>query len=880
MKGGFWTTDWFVGAIMTVAVLALSQYGFFSPVEQAAYDWGVRLAPEPPSDRVAVIAIDDASLERLGQWPWPRTRYTEILERLEPAAPRSIALMPLFLEPQSDPGSEIVTDLLEFIGTSSLPALPRETEALNQRVEALTSRLADDSPEELEALRAYLETSRLTNEAGNDIEALIQYLREMRHFLNVDGRFAAQIGKSGNVFLAMQFAQSNLPGTTSGPLPDYITRQAIGTVHENAPPLLSGSPPPRVQHAAIPLGVLGRRAQGTGHVSGIPWTIDDLHQVPLAVAHETGYYPSLPLLLAARQLGLQPENIALELGRGIQLGAHWFETGPDLAILPAFYPGNGSHSGVDTYSFIDVLSGDVDVEVLRDRTVLIGATVPGLSQAAPTAAGDATPAVQRTASVISNLMRHHYKVRPYWGIWVAIVAYALIGLYLILLLPRLRAALATLLTMGLMLGLVASQALLMTQAALWVPLSHAVILLLLGHLALETKRVLLAHRYTTHREQMAESFRLEGLALQGRGKLDEAFAKLREVPLDDGMMEVLYNLGVDFERRGQFDRAQSIYQYMTGYDSDFRDLQHRMIHAKSMQGEGAPALKMSKSGRFLIAEGEDRPMLGRYEVLREIGKGAMGTVYLGQDPKISRTVAIKTLDLSQDFDKKEIEDVKGRFFREAETAGRLSHPNIVTVYDAGEAHQLAYIAMEYLEGENLAPYTRSSNLLPPETALDIIARCAETLAYAHRNSVVHRDIKPANIMYRPENGEIKITDFGIARITGASRTRSGMVLGTPSYMSPEQLSGKRVDGRSDLFSLGVMCFQMITGRLPFIADSMANLMYKIANEDHPSVRVLRPDVPDCIPPIIDRALKKNRDQRYATGEEMAQDIRNCLETLQ
>ena len=158
--------------------------------------------------------------------------------------------------------------------------------------------------------------------------------------------------------------------------------------------------------------------------------------------------------------------------------------------------------------------------------------------------------------------------------------------------------------------------------------------------------------------------------------------------------------------------------------------------------------------------------------------------------------------------------------------------------------------------------------------------CAETLAYAHSNSVVHRDIKPANIMYRPENGEIKITDFGIARITGASRTRSGMVLGTPAYMSPEQLSGKRVDGRSDLFSLGVMCFQLITGRLPFIADSMANLMYKIANEDHPSVRVLRPDVPDCIPPILDRALKKNRDERYASGQEMADDIRNCLKTLQ
>jgi len=877
MKGGFWTTDWFVGAIMTVAVLALSQYGFFAPVEQAAYDWGVRLSPETPSDRVTVIAIDDASLERLGQWPWPRSRYTELLERLQPAAPRSIALMPLFLEPQGDPGSEIVTDLLQFIGTSSLPALPLETEALDQQLRALESRLAGQGPEELDALRAFFDASRLSSEAGRDIEALIDYLREMRHYLNVDGRLAAQIGANGNVLLAMQFAQSNLPGTTSGPLPDYLKAQAITAVNDNPVPVFAGAPLRPANHAAVPLGLLGRRAAGTGHASGAPWVFDDLQQVPLVIAHESGYYPSLALLLAARQLGLQADDITVELGRGIQLGAHWFNTGPDLALLPSFYT-QGGDSGIEAHSFIDVLSGKVDAEIFRDRTVLIGATARGLSQSLPTAAGD-TSAVQRTAGIVSNLMRHHYKVRPYWGVWAAIVAYLLIALYLVLLLPRLRAAIATLMTMGLMLALAGTQTVLMTQAALWVPLSLAVILLLLGHLALETKRVLLAHRYTTHREQMAESFRLEGLALQGRAKLDEAFAKLREVPLDDGMMEVLYNLGLDFERRGQFDRAQSVYEYMTGYDSDFRDLQHRMIHVKSMQGAGAPALKMSKSGRFLIAEGEDRPMLGRYEVLREIGKGAMGTVYLGQDPKISRTVAIKTLDLSQDFEKKEIEDVKGRFFREAETAGRLSHPNIVTVYDAGEAHQLAYIAMEYLEGENLAPYTRSNNLLPPETVLDIIARCAETLGYAHKNSVVHRDIKPANIMYRPENGEIKITDFGIARITGASRTRSGMVLGTPSYMSPEQLSGKRVDGRSDLFSLGVMCFQLITGRLPFIADSMANLMYKIANEDHPSVRVLRPDVPDCIPPIIDRALKKNRDERYASGDEMAEDIRNCLKTL-
>jgi len=875
MKMAFWTADWFVGAVMTVAILVLAQYGFFSALDQATYDWGVRLSSAPPSDRVAIIAIDEPSLDALGPWPWPRSRYNELLRTLEAAPPRSIAFVPLFLRPQADPGADIVVDLLAFIDRSSLPGLSQEMVELGARIEALEARLGTQGPEELAALRRFLAESSLGGAAAADAGALLDYLRQMRHYLDADARLAARVERLGNVLLAMEFRESGGGDGNRGPLPDAVTRMALAAGPAEPPPPLGGPPAPSLREAALPFDRLGSAAAGIGHVSGTPWRIEEIQQEPLAVAWGDRYYPSLALLLALRELGLTPADVTVEPGRGLRLGPHLYRTGPDLAIHPAYRGGRA----IETHSFADVLGGRVPAERFRDRTVLIGATAPRYAQPAPTAADPDMPLVTRTAHLVSNLIQRDFNVRPAWGYWVALAAYALIGAYLILLLPRLRAAMATLLTLGLMFVLLGAQTWLLAGLSLWIPFSLAVVLLLLGHLSIEIKRILLAHRDTTRREQQAERSRLDGLALQGKGKLDEAFARLREVPLDDGLMEVLYNLGVDFERRGQFDRARSVYEFMTGYDADYRDLQQRMIHAKAMQGEGAPSPRLSKSGRFLINEGEDRPMLGRYEVLKEIGKGAMGTVYLGQDPKISRTVAIKTLDLSQDFDSKEVEDVKARFFREAETAGRLNHPNIVTIYDAGEAHQLAYIAMEYLEGENLGPYTRSNNLLPVATVLDLIARCADTLAYAHANDVIHRDIKPANIMYRPETGEIKITDFGIARVAGASRTRSGMVLGTPSYMSPEQLSGKRVDGRSDLFSLGVMCFQLITGRLPFIADSMANLMYKIANEAHPSVRVLRPDVPDCIPPIVDRALQKDRDRRYATGAEMAQDIRNCLKTL-
>ena len=269
-------------------------------------------------------------------------------------------------------------------------------------------------------------------------------------------------------------------------------------------------------------------------------------------------------------------------------------------------------------------------------------------------------------------------------------------------------------------------------------------------------------------------------------------------------------------------------------------------------------------------------MLGRYEIEKELGKGAMGVVYLGRDPKINRVVAIKTMALSQEFEADELVEVKERFFREAETAGRLNHANIVTMFDAGEEHDLAYIAMEFLKGKDLVPYSKQGNLMPLPRVMSIVARVADALSYAHENNVVHRDIKPANIMYEPESDQVKVTDFGIARITDSSKTKTGMVLGTPSYMSPEQLAGKKIDGRSDLFSLGVMLYQMSCGKLPFEGDSVAQLMFRIANEPHPDVRSVNPDLPDCLVAIIDKALVKDPEARYQTGAEFARDIRTCI----
>ena len=275
----------------------------------------------------------------------------------------------------------------------------------------------------------------------------------------------------------------------------------------------------------------------------------------------------------------------------------------------------------------------------------------------------------------------------------------------------------------------------------------------------------------------------------------------------------------------------------------------------------------------------DRATLGRYRIDRELGRGSMGTVYLGHDPQIGRAVAIKTMALSREFEGDELADARARFFREAEMAGRLEHPDIVTIFDASEDQGLAFIAMEYVNGHDLLRHTLPGRLLPVPVVLRTLARVALALAHAHTQGVVHRDVKPANVMIDTASDAVKVTDFGIARITDACRTRTGLVLGTPSFMSPEQMAGGAVDGRSDLYSLGVMLFQLLTGALPHRSESMAQLLYQIANDTAPDVRTLRPELPEALAHVVARALAKRPELRYADGAALAADLLAAARTL-
>lgn len=263
--------------------------------------------------------------------------------------------------------------------------------------------------------------------------------------------------------------------------------------------------------------------------------------------------------------------------------------------------------------------------------------------------------------------------------------------------------------------------------------------------------------------------------------------------------------------------------------------------------------------------------LGRYQIVSEVGKGAMGTVYKAIDPLIERTVAIKAINL--DLSKEELASFEERFYREAKSAGQLSHPNIVTIYDIGETDNVAYIAMEFLEGQSLRELLDSGAVLAIDRISRIAAQVAEGLAYAQKHGIVHRDIKPANIVIT-RSGVVKITDFGIAHMPSASRTQAGMVLGSPKYMSPEQVVGKTVDGRSDIFSLGVMLYEMLTGQSPFAGDNISTIMYRILNETPLNPSIVNARIPLAFDTIITKALAKRPEDRYQTAKEMARDLKN------
>jgi len=336
------------------------------------------------------------------------------------------------------------------------------------------------------------------------------------------------------------------------------------------------------------------------------------------------------------------------------------------------------------------------------------------------------------------------------------------------------------------------------------------------------------------------------------GRLEPAFAEFRRCSPSDTLATVMYKLSIAFEEQAKPERAEAVLEWM-----------------KRTQGVREAEQKKNAG----VAGVPKR--LGRYVIERRIGRGAMGAVYLAKDPRINRAVAVKAIPIEKEFEDDELKEARVRFFREAESAGRLTHPNIITVFDAGEDKGLAYIAMEYVPGIPLRDFTDPKRLLAPKRALELAASTAEALDYAHNQGVIHRDIKPANLLYNPKEGSLKISDFGVARMTDNNRTKTGIVLGTPMYMSPEQLGAENLTGHSDLFSLGVTLYELLIGEVPFKAGNIAALMTKITTDDPAPIAGKRSGLAPSIDAVLAKALAKRPEDRFSCGAEMAIALRNC-----
>jgi len=836
-KAGFWKKDWFLGLVVSLVLLFAGGSQLIQGLERTAYDWGVKASSRTPSDKVAIIAIDKQSIDNIGRWPWSREIHAKMIERLASAKAKVIGYAVFFSEPQLDPGLAYVNRLLETYHR----IVPAGTDA--------SSPPRGVSPDVLE---------------------MGATLQEAEAALNTDRKLADSFAKAGNVVLPILFTFGEPRGKPDKPLPDFVRKNALAIQgkSDDIPLSTSGVEVPVVDS-------LGAAAAAVGHLNSVPDVDGAIRTEALAITYYDEFFPSLAAMLVAKSLNLTAKDIKIRPGEALQIGNFRVSADPTMQMLTYFYKDRDGKPAIQEDSFYDVASGKIPAEKYRDKIVLIGPTAAGVGSIFVTPVSPATPSVELLAHTVSSLLQGHFFVAPTWGWIVERLVFLLVAAYLIALLPRLSAGLGAGVTAGIVAVLLATHFVLMTGQGMWLQLMLPLALLVVGHVLLVTKRFMVTERGKEVSDaQSAANARMLGLAFQGQGQLDMAFDYFRKVPLDDTVMDNLYNLALDFERKRQFNKAEAAFRYMADYNPKFRDLEARLSRAKQMSEtvilggtQGHPG------GTLALGGGAEKPMLGRYQVEKELGKGAMGVVYQGKDPKISRVVAIKTMALSQEFEADELAEVKERFFREAETAGRLSHTNIVTIYDAGEEHDLCYIAMELLKGKDLIPYTKSGNTLPLEKVVSIVARVADALGYAHKQNVVHRDVKPANIMYEPGSDVVKVTDFGIARITDSSKTKTGMVLGTPSYMSPEQLQGKKIDGRSDLFSLAVSLYQLSCGRLPFEGDSMAQLMYKIANENAPDVLQYNASLPPGFVAFLDKAMSKEADQRYQTGEEFAFELR-------
>jgi serine/threonine-protein kinase len=815
--------DLLLGAIIVLVFIGFSHVrpSLFERIERYIYDTELRLAPgeEHGISKVVLINIDDKSLTRLGSWPWPRHLIAEMIDILKKGGAKLIGLnVPLF-EKKANPGLEVLKSFREKF--KAYPFGQKDT-----------------------AMATWME----------------EHLKQMEEDFDSDRRLVQSVQQSGNVVFPASVRFGSSPSRAERGEDALLSKNFLSSAQ------VSAALEKRVStdRVALPFPELAQNALGMGHDS---LTLDKTmrgRSHPMFVNYRGSLLPSFPFRLAIAHQDLQPKQVVVVENQVRLKGQSIPISNGELLIRF-----DKSQDPFPQFPFVDILRTKEAPPILKGKIAVIGFKAPE-SRHINTPVSSRMSEGELIANILENIINNTYITRPPFMFHLEIVGIILLSAMAAFFFPRMGGLSRTALAVGLIVLPLLTGTLLFSSRGIWFKSTYMVCGIITIYLTISLK-VLLGARGGAR--DSIETNRLLGLSFQSQGLLDLAFDKFRRLPVDNETKDLIYNLGQEYEKKRMTDKALIAYEYVSKWGS-YRDLGERIPKLKGSDASSTIGSHGDNREVSILADtsGDTRSRVGRYDILEELGKGSMGYVYKALDPKINRLLAIKTIRFSDEFEEDLIQEIKERFFREAEIAGQLSHPSIVTIYDVGVDRELTYMAMEFLEGENLEKHIFKDNLLSFGEILEIIAEVAKALHFAHKADVIHRDIKPANIMLL-RNGGVKVTDFGIAKAISSSRTKTGVILGTPNYMSPEQIMGQKMDLRSDIFSLGVLFFQLLTGELPFHGENLSSLLYQITQVRHPSVRSYNPKIPRVFEQILNKALAKDPKDRFSNAEEMERILR-------
>lgn len=828
--------------LLMMAILAGMLFGFkpLLYLEYKAYDLMANFKRRTAGIPVIIVAIDDKSLKSIGDWPWPRSYIADIINTL------------------SKNGAQIQ-------GVSIL----------------YRNRELNDGLVEIQNLREYFHQKPpiAKKQTLNEIDRL---LVQTQTRLNHDDYLISAVRRARNVVLPLRFRLAKTDDLIPTDLSAWLKLNSIEISEPSAvqkqparvAAFLSGwhfGKPFTASQVQQPYDELSRKSGALGHINLIADQDMITRSVPLFVRFQNREFLSLALQVAIKYYGASIKNIR-PASSGLQLKHIHIPTVGHQQMLVDF---KGRQINIEKFSAIDVLEGKIPEKSFWHKVVLLGITAEEFTPTYKTPGQGRASAIEIVANAVENIINRKHISRPVWSPALEILVLIYFAVFLLFVIPKIQPRISMLIFTIFLATWVGVAFGLFIFHGYWLRIIGPTLFAIIGLVLAESKRI-----SDKKKDESVELNKSLGLSLQGQGLLDMAFERFIKCPIEDKSVQaLLYHLGLDFERKRMFNKALAVYNHILKAGV-FKDIKHRIKNLEKIEHTLVlSAGQKKKETALFLADSTAKPTLGRYEIIKELGHGAMGTVYLGKDPSINREVAVKTLSYA-DVEPQQLNEVKDQFFREAEAAGKLSHPNIVTIYDVGEDDDMAYIAMELLKGNDLTEFCSKGNLLPPHRILSLGAAVAEALDYAHQQGVVHRDIKPANIILL-ENDQIKVADFGIARVmTSSTKTQTGVIFGTPNYMSPEQVAGKKVDGRSDLFSMGVVLYEMFSAEKPFKGENINALMYAITHNTYTPLPEVAPQTPACCVKIIDRLLRKGVSRRYQSASQLVKQIKLCQQELQ